>query len=184
MGILQNNALLGLVLVVVFLWLFMGSRNAFFAALGIPTAILGALWILKLMGSSINASTLFGLILVIGIVVDDAIVVIENVFRRMEKDCLLTKAAIVGAQEVAWPVLSASLTTMAAFLPLILMSGIPGQFMRVVPITGVVVILASLVEVFAILPAHIAEWSKPNNDSNWIAVPIGLLVFKIDTLNC
>ncbi|MEE2908948.1 MAG: efflux RND transporter permease subunit [Candidatus Poribacteria bacterium] len=166
LGILQNNALLGLVLVVVFLWLFMGSRNAFFAALGIPVAILGALWILKLMGSSINASTLFGLILVIGIVVDDAIVVIENVFRRIEEGLPPTKAAIVGAQEVAWPVLSASLTTMAAFLPLILMSGIPGQFMRVVPITGVVVILASLVEVFAILPAHIAEWSKPNNDSN------------------
>ena len=166
LGILQNNALLGLVLVVVFLWLFMGSRNAFFAALGIPVAILGALWILKLMGSSINASTLFGLILVIGIVVDDAIVVIENVFRRIEEGLPPTKAAIVGAQEVAWPVLSASLTTMAAFLPLILMSGIPGQFMRVVPMTGVVVILASLVEVFAILPAHIAEWSKPNNDSN------------------
>ena len=166
LGILQNNALLGLVLVVVFLWLFMGSRNAFFAALGIPVAILGALWILKLMGSSINASTLFGLILVIGIVVDDAIVVIENVFRRIEEGLPPTKAAIVGAQEVAWPVLSASLTTMAAFLPLILMSGIPGQFMRVVPITGVVVILASLVEVFAILPAHIAEWSKPNNGSN------------------
>ena len=173
LGILQNNALLGLVLVVVFLWLFMGSRNAFFAALGIPTAILGALWILKLMGSSINASTLFGLILVIGIVVDDAIVVIENVFRRMEEGLSPAKAAIVGAQEVAWPVLSASLTTMAAFLPLILMSGIPGQFMRVVPITGVVVILASLVEVFAILPAHIAEWSKPTtanseeSRSNW-----------------
>ena len=173
LGILQNNALLGLVLVVVFLWLFMGSRNAFFAALGIPTAILGALWILKLMGSSINASTLFGLILVIGIVVDDAIVVIENVFRRMEEGLSPAKAAIVGAQEVAWPVLSASLTTMAAFLPLILMSGIPGQFMRVVPITGVVVILASLVEVFAILPAHIAEWSKPTtanseeSGSNW-----------------
>ena len=173
LGILQNNALLGLVLVVVFLWLFMGSRNAFFAALGIPTAILGALWILKLMGSSINASTLFGLILVIGIVVDDAIIVIENVFRRMEEGLSPAKAAIVGAQEVAWPVLSASLTTMAAFLPLILMSGIPGQFMRVVPITGVVVILASLVEVFAILPAHIAEWSKPTtanseeSRSNW-----------------
>ena len=173
LGILQNNALLGLVLVVVFLWLFMGGRNAFFAALGIPTAILGALWILKLMGSSINASTLFGLILVIGIVVDDAIVVIENVFRRMEEGLSPAKAAIVGAQEVAWPVLSASLTTMAAFLPLILMSGIPGQFMRVVPITGVVVILASLVEVFAILPAHIAEWSKPTTanseerHSNW-----------------
>ena len=173
LGILQNNALLGLVLVVVFLWLFMGSRNAFFAALGIPTAILGALWILKLMGSSINASTLFGLILVIGIVVDDAIIVIENVFRRMEEGLSPAKAAIVGAQEVAWPVLSASLTTMAAFLPLILMSGIPGQFMRVVPITGVVVILASLVEVFAILPAHIAEWSKPTtanseeSHSNW-----------------
>ncbi len=173
LGILQNNALLGLVLVVVFLWLFMGGRNAFFAALGIPTAILGALWILKLMGSSINASTLFGLILVIGIVVDDAIIVIENVFRRMEEGLSPAKAAIVGAQEVAWPVLSASLTTMAAFLPLILMSGIPGQFMRVVPITGVVVILASLVEVFAILPAHIAEWSKPTTanseerHSNW-----------------
>ena len=140
LGILQNNALFGLVLVIIFLWLFMGSRNAFFAALGIPVAILGTLWILKIVGSSINASTLFGLILVIGIVVDDAIVVIENVFRRIEEGLPPAEAAIVGAEEVAWPVLSASLTTIAAFSPLILMSGVSGQFMRVVPITGVVVI--------------------------------------------
>ena len=163
LGILQTNALFGLILVVLLLWLFMGTRNALFAALGIPVAILGTFWILKQIGSSINGPSLLGLILVIGIVVDDAIVVIENVFRHIEEGMTPAEAAVVGAEEVTWPVLSASLTTIAAFSPLILMSGIPGQFMRIIPITGVVVILASLFEVFAILPAHIAEWSKPRS---------------------
>ena len=160
LGILENNAVFGLILVVILLYIFMGWRNAFFAALGIPVAFMATFFFLHWSGFSLSGVTLFGLILVVGIVVDDAIVVIENVFRRMQEGMPPKEAAIVGAQEVSWPVLAASLTTIAAFGPLMFMSGTPGQFMRIVPITAILVILASLFEVFMILPSHIAEWGK------------------------
>ncbi len=160
LGILENNAVFGLILVVVLLYLFMGWRNAFFAALGIPVAFMATFFFLHWSGFSLNGVALFGLILVVGIVVDDAIVVIENVFRRIQEGMPPKEAAITGAQEVSWPVFAASLTTIAAFGPLMFMSGTPGQFMRIVPITAILVILASLFEVFMILPSHIAEWGK------------------------
>ena len=160
LGILENNAVFGLILVVILLYLFMGWRNAFFAALGIPVAFMATFFFLHWSGYTLSGVTLFGLILVVGIVVDDAIVVIENVFRRIQEGMPPKEAAITGAQEVGWPVLAASLTTIAAFGPLMFMSGTPGQFMRIVPITAILVILASLFEVFMILPSHIAEWGK------------------------
>ncbi|MFQ6044332.1 MAG: efflux RND transporter permease subunit, partial [Candidatus Poribacteria bacterium] len=162
LGVLQNNAIFGLVLVVLLLYIFMGWRNALFAALGIPVSFMATFAFLYLSGHTLNGVALFGLILVVGIVVDDAIVVIENVFRHMQEGKSPRKAAIIGAEEVSAPVLSASLTTVAAFGPLMFMSGVAGQFMRVVPMVVILVILASLFEVFTILPAHIAEWSKPS----------------------
>ena len=160
LGILQNNALFGLILVVVLLYIFLGWRNALFAALGIPVAFMATFFFLHWSGYTLSGVALFGLILVVGIVVDDAIVVIENVFRRIQEGMPPKEAAVAGAQEVAWPVLAASLTTIAAFGPLMFMSGTPGQFLRIVPIVAILVILASLFEVFMILPSHIAEWGK------------------------
>ncbi len=158
LGILQNNALFGLILVVILLFLFLGWRNALFAALGIPVAFMATFFFLHLTGYILSSVALFGLILVVGVVVDDAIVVIENVFRHIQQGKSPKEAAVAGAEEVGRPVLSASLTTIAAFGPLMFMSGIPGQFMRIVPMVAILVILASLLEVFMILPAHIAEW--------------------------
>ena len=160
LGILENNAVFGLILVVVLLYLFMGWRNAFFAALGIPVAFMATFFFLHWSGFSLNGVALFGLILVVGIVVDDAIVVIENVFRRIQEGLPPKEAAITGAQEVSWPVLAASLTTIAAFGPLMFMSGTPGQFLRIVPITAILVILASLFEVFMILPVPYRRMGK------------------------
>ena len=160
LGILQNNAVFGIVLVIVLLYIFLGWRNAFFAALGIPVAFMATFFFLHWSGYTLSGVTLFGLILVVGIVVDDAIIVIENVFRRIQEGISPKEAAITGAQEVAWPVFAASLTTIAAFGPLMFMSGTSGQFLRIVPITAILVILASLFEVFVILPSHIAEWGK------------------------
>ncbi len=159
LGILQNNTIFGLILVVFLLWIFIGWRNALFAALGIPVAFMATFAFLQLTGSTINGVALFGLILVVGIVVDDAIIVIENVFRHIQEGKSPKEAAVAGAEEVSAPVLAASLTTIAAFGPLLFMSGLPGQFMRVVPTVVILVILASLFEVFMILPSHIAEWS-------------------------
>ena len=160
LGILETNAFFGLLLVVFMLFLFIGWRNALFAALGIPVAFMATFWFMSVGGYSLSGVSLFGLILVVGIVVDDAIVVIENIYRHIERGEPPKVAAIRGAEEVGWPVLAASLTTICAFGPLMFMSGVSGQFMRVVPIMAILVLIASLFEVFVILPAHVAEWGK------------------------
>ena len=160
LGILETNAIFGLVLVVLMLLVFIGWRNAVFAALGIPVAFMATFWFMSIAGYSLSGVSLFGLILVVGIVVDDAIVVIENIYRHIETGESPKVAAIRGAQEVGWPVLAASLTTICAFGPLMFMSGTAGQFMRVVPIMAILVLIASLFEVFVILPAHVSEWGK------------------------
>ena len=160
LGILETNAIFGLVLVVLMLLVFIGWRNALFAALGIPVAFMATFWFMSIAGYSLSGVSLFGLILVVGIVVDDAIVVIENIYRHIEAGESPKAAAIRGAQEVGWPVVAASLTTICAFGPLMFMSGTAGQFMRVVPIMAILVLIASLFEVFVILPAHVSEWGK------------------------
>ena len=158
LGILETNAIFGLVLVVLMLLLFIGWRNAVFAALGIPVAFMATFWFMSIAGYTLSGVSLFGLILVVGIVVDDAIVVIENIYRHLEAGEPPKVAAIRGAQEVGWPVVAASLTTICAFGPLMFMSGVSGQFMRIVPIMAILVLIASLFEVFVILPAHVSEW--------------------------
>ena len=160
LGILETNAFFGLILVVLMLLLFIGWRNAVFAALGIPVAFMATFWFMSIGGYTLSGVSLFGLILVVGIVVDDAIVVIENIYRHIERGEPPKIAAIRGAEEVGWPVLAASLTTICAFGPLMFMSGTAGQFMRVVPIMAILVLIASLFEVFVILPAHVSEWGK------------------------
>ena len=165
LGILETNAFFGLVLVVLMLLLFIGWRNAVFAALGIPVAFMATFWFMSMTGYTLSGVSLFGLILVVGIVVDDAIVVIENIYRHIERGESPKVAAIRGAEEVGWPVLAASLTTICAFGPLMFMSGVSGQFMRVVPIMAILVLIASLFEVFVILPAHVSEWGRPRNQT-------------------
>ncbi len=161
LGILETNALFGLMLVVLMLFLFIGWRNALFAALGIPVAFMATFWFMSVGGYTLSGVSLFGLILVVGIVVDDAIVVIENIYRHIEAGVSPKVAAIRGAEEVGWPVMAASLTTICAFGPLMFMSGVTGQFMRIVPVMAILVLIASLFEVFVILPAHVSEWGKP-----------------------
>ena len=160
LGILETNAIFGLILVILMLFLFIGWRNALFAALGIPVAFMATFWFMSIAGYTLSGVALFGLILVVGIVVDDAIVVIENTYRHIEAGESPKVAAVRGAEEVGWPVLAASLTTIGAFGPLMFMSGISGQFMRIVPIMAIIVLVASLFEVFVILPAHVSEWGK------------------------
>lgn len=160
LGILQNNALFGVILVLLVLYLFMGLRNALFVAVGIPLTLLITFGLMGVAGESINTMSLFGLVLVLGIIVDDAIIVMENVYRRMQGGEPPIQAAINGAYEVAWPVITASLTTASIFLPLALLPGIVGKFMKIIPIIVALTLAASLFECFFILPSHIAEWGK------------------------
>ncbi|MBW2203663.1 MAG: efflux RND transporter permease subunit, partial [Deltaproteobacteria bacterium] len=155
---LQINGLLGIILVFFVLWVSMGLRNALFASIGIPVAFLLTFILMKAFGLSINGLTLFGLILVLGVVVDDAIVVLENIFRHIEKGKPLVKATLEGSRQVLAPVLASVSTTMAAFLPiLILVGGVIGRYLADLPKVVMFALAASLFEVFFMLPSHVVE---------------------------
>lgn len=158
LGSLYSNMLVGLFLVIGSFTLFIGWRPALMVAAGIPVAFLATFVLLNAWGYSVNMLVLFSLILVLGLVVDDAIVVSENIYRHVEKGMPLRQAAVYGARQITWPVLATVLTTVAAFLPLLLMSGVLGRFMSIIPIVVTLALAASLFEAFFILPAHIAEW--------------------------
>jgi multidrug efflux pump subunit AcrB len=157
---LFRNAAMGMALVLALLWVFLGLRNAFFATLGIPFAFAGGVVIMYLLGVTINSVSLFALIICTGIIVDDAIVVVENTYRYMEQGFSAPKAALLGSKEVMWPVISTVVTTVAAFLPLLLMTGVMGQFFAVIPKVVVAVLITSLLEALVVLPSHVAEFGK------------------------
>ena len=162
---LQTNALFGIVLVFLILWGAMGLRNALFASVGIPVAFLLTFILMKAFGLSINGLTLFGLILVLGIVVDDAIVVIENIFRHIEKGKPTVKAIMDGSRQVLAPVLASVSTTMVAFLPILIMvGGIIGRYLSGLPKVIVFALAASLFEVFFMLPSHVAEFTPKDRN--------------------
>ena len=153
--IMQNNAALGLTLVMLVCWLFLGFRIAVMVALGIAFSIAGAFWLLDATGSSLNVSVLLGIVIVLGMLVDDAVVVVEAVYYRLERGAEALAAALNGLREVAQPVTSAIATTVAAFLPLMLLPGIVGEFMFIIPFVVTVGLLVSLVEAFWLLPSHV-----------------------------
>ena len=158
-GLLVKNGAGGLVLVVLVLFLFLSSRVAFWVAMGIPVAFLATFGVMLAMGQSINMISLFGLIMALGIVVDDAIVIGEHSeYLRQKRGLPLAQAAGVAATRMGPPVVSAMLTTVAAFLPLFSVKGIIGEIISAIPMVVVAVLIASLIEVFFILPAHLAHF--------------------------
>ncbi|MCC5972913.1 MAG: efflux RND transporter permease subunit [Rubellimicrobium sp.] len=171
-GLLVNNGLLGLALVVGLLFLFLNARTAFWVAAGIPIAMLAGLFFMWLAGLTINMMSLFALILMLGIVVDDAIVVGEHAdFRRRTLGEDPFTAAENAARRMFTPVLAASITTVIAFLGLIVISGRFGDLIAAIPYTVTVVILASLVECFLILPHHMAHAGAGAEKAHWYDWP-------------
>lgn len=160
--LLLKNGLGGLVLVVAILFIFLNGRVAFWVAVGIPVSFMGTLFVLYLIGGSINMVSLFALIMALGIIVDDAIVVGEDALTHYTKGESALKAAEGGARRMFVPVMSSSLTTIAAFLPLMLISGIIGSILKAIPIVIICVIIASLIESFLILPGHLESSFKKN----------------------
>lgn len=154
--LLVKNALLGLVLVFIILGLFLEIRLALWVMLGIPISFCGALLFMPAMDVSINMISLFAFIMALGIVVDDAIVVGENIYEHRQAGKPYLQAAIDGATEVAQPVIFAILTSVAAFLPLLFTAGIMGKFIMVIPMIVIAILLVSLIECLFILPAHLA----------------------------
>ena len=160
-GLLAKNALTGLVLVFVVLALFLRPRLAFWVTLGIPVSFLGAIALMPVFDVSINMISLFSFILVLGIVVDDAIVVGENVLTTQERTGEGPSAAIRGTCEVLVPVTFGVLTTMAAFAPMLFVPGAMGKLMAVFPLIIVPTLFLSLVESNLILPSHLAHRKRP-----------------------
>ncbi len=157
LDLLLKNLAIGMIFVVITLGVFLHFKLAFWVTMGIPVAFCFALWILPHFNVSINMISLFGFILVLGIVVDDAIVIGENIFRRRELGDPPVPASIKGTLEVYQPVIFSVLTTMAAFYPLLLGTGVVGKVIRHIPIVVILVLLGSLLEALFILPCHLAE---------------------------
>jgi len=154
---LLTNGRIGLALVFILLWAFLDFRLAIWVSMGIPISLAGALALLLPLGESLNMISLFAMIMVLGIVVDDAIVIGEAIYvhRRLGKPPV--QAAVDGTAEVAWPVFAAVTTTCVAFMPLFFVSGIMGKFIRVIPLVVISALLVSLVECLIILPAHLND---------------------------
>ena len=155
LGTLISNGIQGSILVIVLLALFLKPSVAFWVFLGIPVSFLGALILLSALGFSINIMSLFGFIIVLGIVVDDAIVTGENVYSRMREGGDPLQASILGTQQVAIPVTFGILTTIAAFSPLAFIEGRMGDFMGPIPAVVIPCLLFSLIESKFVLPAHL-----------------------------
>lgn len=143
------------------LMLFLSWQLALLIGLGLVVSVAGCFLVLYAMGATINLLSLFGMIMALGMVVDDALVIGENVYRHFEKGKSAVAAAIDGTSEVIWPVLGSVSTTIAAFLPLMLAEGVIGQFLVVVPIVVISALAFSLVQAFLILPSHLADTLRP-----------------------
>ena len=153
--LMQNNALIGLLLVLLVAWAFLGSRIALLTAIGIPFILAGTFWALNVIGETLNIMVLLGVVIVLGMLVDDAVVVVEAIYYRLHRGANAFTAAVESLKEVARPVTTAVLTTIAAFLPLMLLPGILGDYMRVIPMVVSIALAISLVEAFWMLPAHV-----------------------------
>ena len=155
LDLLLSNGALGLTLVIITLTLFLEARLAFWVAMGIPMAVIGSFIILNLTGGTINMISLFAFIITLGIVVDDAVVVGENIYYHRQKGLSPLAASVMGVREMAVPIFIAVSTNVLAFMPLLFVTGSTGRFFSVLPAVIISVFLISLVECLFVLPAHL-----------------------------
>ncbi len=173
--LLVRNAKTGLILVLIILALFLDASLAFWVAMGIPISFMGSFFFMDAMGASINMISLFGLIVTLGMVVDDALIVGENIYLRRQEGYSFAEAALKGSSEMATPVTFAILTTIASFSPLLLVPGVSGKFFRILPIVVISVLFCSLVESFFVLPAHLAHENGLHRFITWLLAPIDFI---------
>jgi hydrophobic/amphiphilic exporter-1 (mainly G- bacteria), HAE1 family len=157
LDLLVENGWQGLVLVFLTLWLFFNIRLAFWVAAGLPVSFLGALFVMQKIDYSLNMMTMIALLMALGLLMDDAIVLAENVASHYQRGKSMVQAAIDGVSEVAVGVLSSFVTTLAIFVPLAFLSGTIGKVMLVIPVVLCLVLAVSLVEAFCILPNHLSH---------------------------
>ncbi len=176
---LENNIITGLILVISVLFLFLGLRNSFFVALAIPFTMLIAFSVLYLLNITLNMVVLFSLILALGMLVDNAIVIVENVYRHMQGGTVGEQAAKIAVTEVGWPVITSTVTTLCAFFPLLFWPGIMGEFMAFLPKTLIITLLASLFVALVINPTVCAHMMTvhPDRRINDKKIPLILKIY-------
>ncbi len=165
---LENSIILGIIFVVLVLYSFLGTRNALFVGIAIPMSMTISFVILSLIGSTLNMMVLFGLVLALGMLVDNAIVAVENTFRFTQQGYSLFESAKRGVGEIAIAIIASTLTTLAAFIPLIFWGGIMGEFMKYLPITLVIVLSSSLFVALVIIPVFFTKYFKPEKENQII----------------
>lgn len=158
LNVVANNAKVGILLVLIFLLFFLDWRVATFTSFGIPFSFLACFLIMLFFGATLNLMTLFGLIIVLGMVVDDAIIVGENIYRHIEEGKSPHDAALIGTQEVTMPVISTVCTTVAAFAPMFFAPGIYGDFLGMLSFIVIAALVASLFECLLLMPCHVSEF--------------------------
>jgi multidrug efflux pump len=184
---LENNMIMGVILVVLVLFYFLGTRNALFVGLAIPMSMFLSFIILSMIGYKLNMIVLFSLILALGMLVDNAIVTVENIYRFVDLGYPPFKAAKRAVGEIAIPIITSTLTTLAAFLPLAFWGGITGEFMKNLPITLIIVLTSSLFTALVIVPVFSATFIKTGENAKenmtdkkqgykWTLILIGLSI--------
>jgi multidrug efflux pump subunit AcrB len=180
MELLLKNAFIGLTLVVLLLGLFMEFRLAFWVVMGIPISFVGCFLFLPMVDVTINMMSMFAFIVALGIVVDDAIVVGENIYERRQQGMSFTDSAIIGAREVLLPVTFSILTNIVAFLPLLFIPGTMGKIWRVVPLVVITTFAISWVEALLILPCHLAHSRSAPSRAGLLTQVQGLFARSLD----
>ena len=157
----KSSGIVGLALVLLALYMMLNFRVAFITALGIPVSFLVAVIVLFMLGYSINMVSLFAFLIALGLIVDDAIIVNENIYRHLELGEQPAGAALLGTKEVYWPVVASTSTTIAAFMPMFAIGGTMGAFISVIPVVVSASLMGSLLEAFGVLPSHAKEFLRP-----------------------
>jgi multidrug efflux pump subunit AcrB len=157
----KSSGIVGLTLVLLALYLMLNFRVALITALGIPVSFLVAIIALQVLGYSINMVSLFAFLIALGLIVDDAIIVNENIYRHLELGEHPANASLLGTKEVFWPVMASTATTIAAFMPMFAIGGTMGAFISVIPVVVSASLLGSLLEAFGVLPSHAKELLRP-----------------------
>ncbi|GMT44227.1 MAG: copper transporter [bacterium] len=160
---LENSIIMGIIFVVAILFLFLGTRNSLIVGFSIPMSMLMAFMVMGIAHYKINMMVLFALILALGMLVDNAIVVTENIYRFVQRGYPVKEAARQGVGEIAMPIISSTATTLAAFLPLVFWHSIIGEFMKFLPLTLIVVLTASLFNALVIVPVVFVDFYKPGD---------------------
>ena len=180
---LENSIIFGMLLVIGVLLFFLGLRNALFVGVAIPMSMFIAFMILSALGVTLNMMVLFSLVLALGMLVDNGIVIVENIYRLMDEGYKPIQAAIYGAGEVAWPIIASTATTLAAFFPLAIWPGLMGEFMKYLPMTLMIVLGSSLFVALVINPVFTAVFmkleEKPANKKKILIISIGLTILGL-----